>query len=75
MIFYRSIHHDWGGKPFEDINCGIDFALETFNYLNPKSLSALGSSYGGYLVNWINGHSERFRCLVNHDGIFCTARQ
>ena len=67
---YRSIHHDWGGKPFEDINRGVDFALEKFSYLNPNSISALGASYGGYLVNWINGHSERFCCLVNHDGIF-----
>ena len=68
--FMDSIHHDWGGKPLEDIHRGIDFALQNFSYLNPKSMAALGSSYGGYLVNWINGHTDRFRCLVSHDGIF-----
>jgi dipeptidyl aminopeptidase/acylaminoacyl peptidase len=41
-----------------------------YPYLDPSRLGALGASYGGYMINWINGHTNRFRCLVNHDGIF-----
>ena len=59
-----------GGKPFEDCMAAVDFALSKYPYLDPDRLAALGASYGGYMINWINGHTDRFKCLVNHDGIF-----
>lgn len=68
--FCDSINRDWGGKPYEDIMRGLDFVLQTYPYLNPDRVAALGASYGGYMMNWINGHTDRFRCLVNHAGIF-----
>jgi dipeptidyl aminopeptidase/acylaminoacyl peptidase len=68
--FTDSIRNDWGGKPYEDIMIGIDFILSQYKFLDPDRIAALGASYGGYMINWINGHSDRFKCLVNHDGIF-----
>ena len=35
-------------------------------------MGALGASYGGYMINWIAGHTDRFKCLVTHDGEFDT---
>jgi dipeptidyl aminopeptidase/acylaminoacyl peptidase len=70
--FTDSISGDWGGKPFEDLMKGLDAALERYEFLDGDRVSALGASYGGYMINWIAGHTDRFRCLVNHDGVFDT---
>eukprot|EP00697_Spironema_sp_BW2_P017751 gnl/Spiro4/9543_TR5061_c0_g1_i1.p1 gnl/Spiro4/9543_TR5061_c0_g1~~gnl/Spiro4/9543_TR5061_c0_g1_i1.p1 ORF type:complete len:735 (+),score=148.17 gnl/Spiro4/9543_TR5061_c0_g1_i1:40-2244(+) len=70
QAFTDSIHRQWGGLPYEDIMKGLDFALSQFSWLDGSRVAALGGSYGGYMVNWINGHTDRFRCLVCHDGIF-----
>lgn len=51
---------------------GLDHALETYTFINKARVAALGASYGGYMINWINGHTDRFSCLVNHDGVFDT---
>ena len=68
--FTDSISGDWGGKPFEDLMKGLDYALKTFPWLDGNRVAGLGASYGGWMVNWINGHTDRFKCLVNHDGGF-----
>jgi acylaminoacyl-peptidase len=68
--FTDSIHESWGGRPFEDLMLGVDYILSAHPYLDRSRIGALGASYGGYLINWINGHTDRFKCLVNHDGIF-----
>lgn len=68
--FTDSITGDWGGKPFEDLMKGLDFALEKYAFLDGTQVSALGASYGGYMINWIAGNTDRFRSLVNHDGVF-----
>lgn len=73
QAFTDSIRADWGGKPLEDIVKGIDAALARYKWLDGKRLCALGSGYGGYLVNWIAGSlPERFSCLVSHAGVFDT---
>jgi dipeptidyl aminopeptidase/acylaminoacyl peptidase len=51
---------------------GLDAALERYAFLDGERVAALGASYGGYMINWIAGHSDRFRCFVNHDGVFDT---
>jgi dipeptidyl aminopeptidase/acylaminoacyl peptidase len=68
QAFTDAINQDWGGAPFEDLMKGLDFALAKFPFLDGSRVAALGASYGGYLINWIAGQTERFRCLVNHDG-------
>ena len=71
QAFTDSITGDWGGKPLEDLKLGLDAALEQYSFLDGDRVCALGASYGGYMINWIAGQwPDRFRCLVNHDGIF-----
>jgi dipeptidyl aminopeptidase/acylaminoacyl peptidase len=68
QAFTDSIRGDWGGKPYEDLMKGLDAALAKYPFLDGTRVAALGASYGGYMINWIAGHTDRFRCLVNHDG-------
>jgi dipeptidyl aminopeptidase/acylaminoacyl peptidase len=71
QAFTDSISNDWGGKPFEDLKAGLAAALEANQWLDGERACALGASYGGYMVNWIAGNwPDRFRCLVNHAGLF-----
>ena len=49
---------------------GLDHALANYSWLDSSRVGALGASYGGWMINWINGHTNRFKCLVNHDGGF-----
>lgn len=70
QAFTDSISGDWGGKPYEDLMKGLDHALANYDYLDGDRVAALGASYGGYMINWIAGQTDRFRCLVNHDGVF-----
>ena len=69
QAFTDSITGDWGGKPLDDLKAGLAAALEKYSFLDGDHVSALGASYGGYMINWIAGNwPDRFRCLVNHDG-------
>ncbi|MEM9173190.1 MAG: S9 family peptidase [Pseudomonadota bacterium] len=71
QAFTDSISGDWGGKPLEDLKLGLAAAVEKYEFLDSERVCALGASYGGYMINWIAGQwPDRFRCLVNHDGIF-----
>ncbi|MEP7312128.1 MAG: S9 family peptidase [Pseudomonadota bacterium] len=71
--FTDSISQDWGGKPFIDVQRGLAAAIERYPFLDGDRACALGPSYGGYMINWIAGNwPDRFRCLVNHDGVFDT---
>lgn len=49
---------------------GLDYILEQHPYLDADRVVGLGASYGGFMINWINGHSKKFKALVNHDGVF-----
>jgi dipeptidyl aminopeptidase/acylaminoacyl peptidase len=68
--FIDAINGDWGGAPFEDLMKGLDYAEQTYPFVDKTRECALGASYGGYMINWILGHTDRFRCLVSHDGMF-----
>lgn len=67
--FVAAVSRDWGGKPFEDIMALLDFAA-TLPGVDASRACAMGGSYGGYLVNWIEGQTDRFRCLISHAGPF-----
>ncbi|MEO8217621.1 MAG: S9 family peptidase [Acidobacteriota bacterium] len=67
--FQDAIRGDWGGKPFVDLQKGLTAALARYPWMDDKRVSALGASYGGYMINWIAGNwPDRFRSLVVHDG-------
>jgi dipeptidyl aminopeptidase/acylaminoacyl peptidase len=68
--FIDAINGDWGGAPFEDLMKGLDYAEQTYPFIDKTRECALGASYGGYMINWILGHTDRFKCLVSHDGMF-----
>jgi dipeptidyl aminopeptidase/acylaminoacyl peptidase len=68
--FCDSISGDWGGKPYVDLMKGLDYLEKTYPFIDKNCVAALGASYGGYMVNWIIGHTDRFRCAVSHDGVF-----
>ncbi len=70
--FIDEINGDWGGAPFEDLMKGLDYAEKTFPYIDKDRECALGASYGGYMANWVLGHTDRFKCIVTHDGMFNT---
>jgi len=68
--FIDAIDGDWGGAPFEDLMKGLDYAEAHYGFIDKDRECALGASYGGYAINWILGHTDRFKCLVSHDGMF-----
>ena len=70
QAFCDSIRDDWGGKPLEDLQKGLDATLTHYRWMDRNQIAAMGGSYGGYMVNWIAGNwPDRFKCLVNHCGI------
>jgi dipeptidyl aminopeptidase/acylaminoacyl peptidase len=70
--FTDSISGDWGGKPYVDLMKGLDYVEKTYPFVDKNREAALGASYGGYMANWILGHTNRFKCIVSHDGMFNT---
>ncbi|MBB3221817.1 S9 family peptidase [Pseudoduganella umbonata] len=71
QAFTDSISGDWGGKPLEDLKKGLAAAGQKYPWLDTANACALGASYGGYMMNWIEGNwSDSFKCIVNHDGVF-----
>jgi dipeptidyl aminopeptidase/acylaminoacyl peptidase len=59
---------DWGGKDYEDLMAGVDHAL-TLGWVDPKRLYVTGGSYGGFMTNWIVGHTDRFRAAATQRSI------
>jgi dipeptidyl aminopeptidase/acylaminoacyl peptidase len=72
QAFIDGINGDWGGKPYVDLMNGLDYAEKTYSFIDKDRECALGASYGGYMINWILGHPNHFKCLVSHDGMFNT---
>jgi dipeptidyl aminopeptidase/acylaminoacyl peptidase len=70
--FTDSISGDWGGKPYVDLMKGLDYVEKTYPFIDKNREAALGASYGGYMANWLSGHTDRFKCIVSHDGMFNT---
>ncbi|MBV8907944.1 MAG: S9 family peptidase [Sphingomonas sp.] len=71
QAFTDAIHQNWGGWPLEDLQKGLAFATANDPQLDADRACALGGSYGGYMMNWIEGKwPDRFKCIVQHDGVF-----
>lgn len=68
-----AIRKDWGGKPFVDLRKGWKYILDNYPEVDPDRAVAAGASWGGYAINWIQGHPEfgfGFKALFCHDGVF-----
>ena len=72
QAFTNSISKDWGGKPYEDLMKAYDYSIKHFKFIDPQNTFAAGASYGGYMMNWLEGHTDRFNAVVSHDGVFNT---
>jgi dipeptidyl aminopeptidase/acylaminoacyl peptidase len=68
--FTLQISKDWNGRVYQDLMLGLDHALKTYPYMDGTKVAAAGGSYGGYMVNWIAGHSDRFKALISHAGVY-----
>jgi dipeptidyl aminopeptidase/acylaminoacyl peptidase len=71
QAFQDAINRNWGGWPLEDLQKGLAYATAHDPQLDANDACALGGSYGGYMMNWIEGNwPDRFKCVVQHDGVF-----
>ena len=68
--FKAQVSRDYGGRCYRDLMLGLDWALENFDFIDPGKLAVIGGSFGGYSVNWIIGHDDRFSCAVSHAGLY-----
>ena len=69
QAFTEQITGDWGGAVYDDLMKGVDHVIK-LGYVDANRIGAAGGSYGGYMVNWMNGHTDRFKAIVSHAGIF-----
>ena len=70
--FVNDVSRDWFGRPYIDLMNAYDYALKNLKYIDTTNTFAAGASYGGTMINWIEGHTDRFNALVSHDGVFNT---
>jgi dipeptidyl aminopeptidase/acylaminoacyl peptidase len=67
--FTDEISRDWGGKVYDDLMACLA-QLERQPYIDTTRMAAAGASYGGYMMNWFQGHTDKFRTLVTHCGVY-----
>ncbi|KAK4231767.1 dipeptidyl peptidase [Podospora fimiseda] len=77
MALQNGIRGEWGGRPYKDLEKAFEYIEENLGYVDTDRAVALGASYGGYMINWVQGHplGRKFKALVNHDGVFSTLNQ
>jgi dipeptidyl aminopeptidase/acylaminoacyl peptidase len=67
--FVEEISGDWGGAPYQDLMAATDY-LESLPYVDKARVGAAGASFGGFMIDWIASHTNRFKALVSHDGVY-----
>ncbi|KAF3017519.1 hypothetical protein E8E14_012374 [Neopestalotiopsis sp. 37M] len=74
QAFTDAIATQWGGRPYQDLEKGFAYIESNLSYVDTDRAVALGASYGGYMINWIQGQplGRKFKALVCHDGVFST---
>ena len=77
QAFCDAIRGSWGGRPYEDLVRGFEHIQHSLPYIDTSRAVALGASYGGYMINWLQGQplGRAFRALVCHDGVFSLPNQ
>jgi dipeptidyl aminopeptidase/acylaminoacyl peptidase len=73
--FTAEISQDWGGKVYEDLMKGLDAAIAKYPFIDGSRVGAAGGSYGGYMIDWIATHTDRFKCLISHAGPYDLASE
>lgn len=72
--FTDGVNGDWGGRAYNDIMATVDY-VATLPYADPDRMAAAGGSYGGYMVDWMIGHTNRFKALITHAGVYDLASE
>lgn len=67
--FTSEISGDWGGQVFDDLMKVTD-ELAKLPYVDPDRMGAMGWSYGGYMMDWFEGHTNRFKAIASMMGVF-----
>ncbi|MCK6600514.1 MAG: S9 family peptidase [Bacteroidetes bacterium] len=67
--FTDDISGDWGGAVYTDLIKGLDYSIQNFP-VDTTRMAAAGASYGGYMMNWFQGHTTRFKTLISHAGVY-----
>lgn len=68
--FTDEITNDWGGKAYVDVMKGTDATLAKYSFVDKSRLAAAGGSYGGYMADWLATHTDRFKAIISHAGVF-----
>jgi dipeptidyl aminopeptidase/acylaminoacyl peptidase len=69
QAFVARGYHDWGARPCADVMAVTDAALERPD-VDANRVAMMGGSYGGYMANWMAGHTDRFKAIVSHAGLW-----
>lgn len=67
--YVDDISGDWGGKCFDDLMAGLAY-MERQPYIDRERLASAGASFGGYMMNWFQGHTTQFKTLISHCGVY-----
>jgi len=67
--FVDAVRGDYGGNDYNDLMAAVDYAIETFSFVDRDRLGVTGGSYGGFMTNWIVGHTNRFKAAVTQRSI------
>ncbi len=68
--FVDEVSGDWGGRAYVDLMKGLDYAEAKYPFIDKNRECALGASYGGFMADWVLTHTDRFKCIVTHDGMY-----
>jgi dipeptidyl aminopeptidase/acylaminoacyl peptidase len=68
--FVDEVSGDWGGRAYVDLMRGLDYAEAKYSFIDKTRECALGASYGGFMADWVLTHTNRFKCIVTHDGMY-----
>ena len=68
--FVDEVSGDWGGRAYVDLMKGLDYAETKYPFIDKSRECALGASYGGFMADWVLTHTNRFKCIVTHDGMY-----
>ncbi|MEO2076835.1 MAG: S9 family peptidase [Bacillus sp. (in: firmicutes)] len=69
QAFVDAVRGDYGGNDYQDLMSAVDYVLETYDFIDEKRLGVTGGSYGGFMTNWIVGHTNRFKAAVTQRSI------
>jgi dipeptidyl aminopeptidase/acylaminoacyl peptidase len=70
LEFKEYVSGSWGRGDYDDLMSGIDNLIGEYPFIDTTRMGALGRSYGGFMINWICGHTDRFACLIGIDGTY-----